>query len=110
MIFFDTSAASTVARPSTTAHSVHRSHWRRSHHYLISYRSHCRCPLGSIAGVRRKCHPGHSVSLLAPHHHRHHSALAFGSLRFKVAAGLPSVVYLSEAFNLSTFLIKTAAN
>jgi len=110
MIFFDISAVSTAARPSTSAHSARRSHWHRSRHYLISYRSHCHCPPGSVAGVRPKCHPGHSVSLLALPH-RHHSRLALGSLRFKVGvSGLPSVVYLSKAFNLSTFLIKTAAN
>ena len=104
----DTSAVSTAARPSTIAHSVHHSHWHPSRHYLISYRSHCRCRLGSAGAIRQKYCPGRFVSLLAPPHHHHRSMLAFSSLRF--AMNLPSVVYLSKAFNLSMFLIKTAAN
>jgi hypothetical protein len=104
----DTSAASIVAKPSTISHSAHRSHWHLTHHYPISYRSHCHYRPGSAVAIRQKYHPGHSVNLLAlPPLHHHRSALAFDGLRFTVNSS--SAVYYSKAFNLSKFLIKTAA-
>ena len=103
---FDTFTVFTTAEPSTISHSAHRSHWHLTHHYPISYRSHCRYRLGYGGAIRLIYCQDRFVNLLVPPPHHHRFTLAFVSLHFTV--GLSSIVYLSKAFNQSMFLIKTA--